>query len=244
MNKKNIVLFSFVIILQIGYAQNTVLNKDTVSILLKESGESIFEKESPKSNDIMFFLKNRDKKTYWNLMRKFHGADIYYEALLYCIVAANKLEIYEANMGVATCLSESLNCPNLGTNSKEITLYYLNRWKCTTNSQKADRYINFFQSTPAKDSIEYPYIDNKSSEIRRLKTGSLKGNTDDYLKLKEIMLHSDMYGSFLYYAYIMADRYFYKPAKKDMVDIINRFFSEHDLGEIDDETRKICEYFQ
>ena len=89
-----------------------------------------------------------------------------------------------------------------------------------------------------------PVIKDKSSEIQRLKAGSLNGSIENYVKLKEKLYNDRMYPFMLYYAYIMADRYDYQPAKEDVVTIINRFYRENHLEPIDKDTQYFCSFFK
>jgi len=43
---------------------------------------------------------------------------------------------------------------------------------------------------------------------------------------------------------IMADRYDYLPAKKDVVTIIDRFYKEYSLGPVDKDTEYFCSFFK
>lgn len=195
------------------------------------------------SKKIESLIKFPDTKHFYELIDEFINADVYSESLLYCLVAANKLGIDEAKIRVASCLSESLSNPNVGKNSKELSLEYLKKWESSTKHKRGKQIIERFKSLPKNDTlISIPTINHKSPEIQLLKTSSLKGNVEDYKKLKEKMYNDEMYVFLLYYAYIMADRYSYVPAKKDIIDIINRFFCEHNLGDVDDDTKKIYEY--
>ena len=47
-----------------------------------------------------------------------------------------------------------------------------------------------------------------------------------------------------YYSYIMADRYDYLPAKKDVIAIINRLYKEYHLEPIDKDTQYFCSFFK
>ena len=172
-------------------------------------------------------------------------ADEYSESLLYCLVASNKLGIDVAKIRVASCLSESLSNPNVGQNSKGLSLSYLKKWASCTKHKRGKQIIERFESlTMNENQIRVPTITYNSSETQRLKAGSLKGSVEDYKKLKEKMSNDEMYVFMLYYAYIMADRYAYSPAKKDVITIVNRFYREHNLGPIDKDTQSFCNLFE
>lgn len=190
-------------------------------------------------------IKHPDDKHFHELMNEFHYADEYSESLLYCLVASNKLGIDVAKIRVASCLSESLSNPNVGQNSKDLSLSYLKKWASCTKHKRGKQIIERFESlTMNENQIRVPTITYNSSETQRLKAGSLKGSVEDYKKLKEKMSNDEMYVFMLYYAYIMADRYAYSPAKKDVITIVNRFYREHNLGPIDKDTQSFCNLFE
>lgn len=190
-------------------------------------------------------IKNPDEKRYYALENVFLYADIPSELLLYSLVAANKLGLEVAMIRVANYISESLSNPNIGKNTKEISLFYLKKWASRTKYKRAKHIIDVFDSLSTNDSgIIVPAINYKSSEMQRLKAGSLKGSIEDYKKLKERMSNDKTYAFMLYYAYVMADRYNYLPAKGDVVTIINRFYKEHNLGPIDKDTEYFCSFFK
>lgn len=190
-------------------------------------------------------IKNPSEKQFFELENEFVYADDYSESLLYNIVAANKLGIDVAKIRVANCLTHSLNIPNIGKNSKEIALFYLKKWESSTKHKRGKQIIERFESS-SKDDIEMivPVITYKSSENQRLKACSLKGSIEDYKKLKEKLYNDKMYVFLLYYSYIMADRYGYLPAKKDVVTIIKRFYKEYHLEPIDKDTQYFCNFFK
>ena len=214
-------------------------------------------------------IKNPSEKQFFELENEFVYADDYSESLLYNIVAANKLGIDVAKMRVAFSLTYSLNIPNIGKNSKKIALHYLKKWESCTKHKRGKEIIGRFEAS-SDDDIEmvisaitddehqiiipaatdddhemiYPTITYKSSEMKCQKVGCLKGSVEDYKKLKEMMYNAGMYPFMLYYAYIMADRYDYQPAKEDVVTIINRFYRENHLEPIDKDTQYFCSFFE
>ncbi len=190
-------------------------------------------------------LKHPDENHFFELENEFVYADESSESLLYNLVAANKLGIDVAKIRVANCLTLSLSNPYIGKNTKEIALFYLKKWESSTKHKRGKQIIERFESS-SKDEAEFivPVITRKSTNIQRLKVGSLKGSTDDYNKLKELMSTDEMYVFLLYYSYIMADRYDYLPAKKDVVTIIYRFYKEYNLAPIDKDTEYFCRFFK
>ena len=190
-------------------------------------------------------IKHPSEKQFFEIVRELDNTDKYKETLLYNLVAANKLGIDVANIRIANCLTQSLSNPYVGKNSKEIALFYLKKGEFATKHKRGQQIIERFESL-STDKTEFivPVITYKSSEIQRLKAGSLKGSVEDYKRLKEKMSNSEMYAFMLYYAYIMADRYAYLPAKEDIVSIVNRFYREYNLEPIDKDTQYFCSFFE
>lgn len=190
-------------------------------------------------------MKHPDEKHFFELENEFEYADGFSELLLYYLVAANKLGLDVAKIRVANSLTQSLSNPNVGKHTKEIALFYLKKWESSTKHKRGKWIIERFESSSAdKTEFDVPEITNKSTDMQRLKVGSLKGSTSDYNKLKELMSNDGMYTFLLYYSYIMADRYDYLPAKKDVVTIIDRFYKEYSLGPVDKDTEYFCSFFK
>ncbi len=227
------------------YSSNT--SKDTFSILDNEKDEvwNLGEKYQLKESDINDFIKGRDKESYDTLMNKFICSDVYLENLLYALVAADKFGIVVANMDIALSLSEGLSNVDVSTNSKKIALFYLEKWK---NKSEHKRSVEIYQAFKAKENspsnLSVPSISSQSTEILKQKALCLNGSVDAYCELKSQLCNSPMYGILLYYAFIMADRYNYKPAKADIIDIIERFYKEYKLGKPDVETKYFCDFFK
>ena len=248
---KDIILIGLLLIyvLHTGCTNNSQRNdsnkdNESVSQELTEvaDNESVYKHSSELFKDL---IKHPDNKRYYALENSFLYADIPSELLLYSLAAANKLGVEVATIRVANYISESLSNPNVCKNTKEISSYYLRKWASRTNHKRAKQIINIFDSLSSNErNLIIPTINNKSSEIQRLKVGSLKGSIEDYEKLKERMFNSKMYSFMLYYAYIMADRYNYLPAKEDVLTIINRFYKEYNLGPIDKDTEYFCSFFK
>ena len=190
-------------------------------------------------------IKNPSEKLFFELENEFDYADEYSETLLYNLVAANKLGNEKEKIRVANSLTHSLNIPNIGKRSKQIALFYLKKWESSTKHKRGKEFIKRFESLSNDDiEIAVPAITYKSTEIQRLKAGSLKGSIEDYEKLKEKLYKGRKYVFLFYYSYIMADRYDYLPAKKDVIAIINRLYKEYHLEPIDKDTQYFCSFFK
>ncbi len=249
MKKRLLTGLLFVSFLQTGCTNNiqqNITKKDNESSSLKACRvfgiDSVYCHCSELFEDLM---KHPDDKRYYALENAFSSSDIYSESLLYSLVAANKLGVDVAIIRVANCISEELSNPTIGKNTKEISLYYLKKWASRTKYKRAKLIVENFDTMSIKDrGIIVPAITYKSSEMQCLKAGCLKGSINDYKKLKEMMSNDRMYAFMLYYAYIMADRYNYLPAKEDVVTIITRFYREYNLGPIDKDTQYFCSFFK
>lgn len=272
--KINILIGLFLIsFLQTECANNAQQNKskendEPVNLIIDEvvTTDSVYYLCSEKFASL---IKNPNEKLFFELENEFDYADNNSELLLYYLVAANKLGLDVAKIRVANCLTQSLSCPNIGKNSREIALFYLKKWESSTKHKRGKEIIERFEAS-SDDDIEmvisaitddehqiiipaatdddhemiYPTITYKSSEMKCQKIGCLKGSVEDYKKLKEMMYNAGMYPFMLYYAYIMADRYDYQPAKEDVVTIINRFYRENHLEPIDKDTQYFCSFFK
>lgn len=248
--KINILIGLFLIsFLQTECANNAQQNKskendEPVNLIIDEvvTTDSVYYLCSEKFASL---IKNPNEKLFFELENEFDYADNNSELLLYYLVAANKLGLDVAKIRVANCLTQSLSCPNIGKNSREIALFYLKKWESNTKHKRGKEIIERFESLLTDEGKTIvPVIKDKSSEIQRLKAGSLNGSIENYVKLKEMMYNAGMYPFMLYYAYIMADRYDYQPAKEDVVTIINRFYRENHLEPIDKDTQYFCSFFK
>ena len=125
-------------------------------------------------------IKHPSEKQFFEIVRELDNTDKYKETLLYNLVAANKLGIDVANIRIANCLTQSLSNPYVGKNSKEIALFYLKKGEFATKHKRGQQIIERFESL-STDKTEFivPVITYKSSEIQRLKAGSLKGSVED-----------------------------------------------------------------
>ncbi len=224
---------------------NSILSSNEFVACLLDTGEvyHLGDKNPPSKDDINLFIKNRDQKSYSNLLVKFQDADVYWESLLYMLVAANQFKINNANIEIINCVSDGLSNPYITEHSRAIGLYYLNKWKYK-DSKFYNRVCRVFNNSSSHSTaINVPNINSKSSDILKIKANCLNGSIDAYCELKAHLYWSPMYGILLYYAFIMADRYYYSPAKFDIIDIINRFYRENELGEPDEGIKYFCDFF-
>jgi len=219
-------------------------NDDSVNLIMDEVAiaDNVYKQCSKK---FMNLIKNPNDKHFFEFENVFVYADDYSESILFNLAAANKLGLGVAKIRVANRLTQSLSNPYIGKHSKEIALFFLKKWASSTKHKRSKQIIERFELISA-DETEFivPVTTYKSSKIQCLKAGALKGSTEDYEKLKEIMSNDEMYAFFLYYAYVMADRYDYEPAKKDVVSIINRFYRDYNLEPIDKDTQYFCSFFR
>jgi hypothetical protein len=112
-------------------------------------------------------------------------------------------------------------------------------------SQKEDLCAEAYNSLDKrKDNAKMWIPKRNKSSIADLKANSLMGSIQDYNKLKSVLLHEDQYDYLLYYSYIMAERYNYIPAKKDIIDIIDRAYKKYGLGKYGKDTQYFCSFFK
>ncbi len=226
--------------------RHIVIKTDIVYPYALEDGERmpiyhIIEKEH-----FIEIVRQTDKEKFSKFMYNFEYADNSAEALLYDLVAANKFGINWAKRGVASCITELFSNVWLGNNSRVIALKYMKQWKPLDKEKRmAEVIIKDLENAEQQEKeIMLPKLNNKSTNTERLKAECLKGSISAYKRLKNRMYKNDLYIFLLYYSYLMADRYDYTPARKDVIDIIERFYKEYDLGPLDKDTEYFCSFFR
>lgn len=223
----------------------SAITKDTLPISVNENGEvyQLAKKYPPTDDDIALFMKKRDEDSYIQL--RFFDADIHWESLLYDLVAADKFSINLANLNIANCVSEGLSDAGVGKNSKRIAIHYLEKWKRHAVEKYAGKILDVFSEKVIDNKELYtPRITTKSTMLLRLKVSCLKGSCEAYDSLKVQLSSGNMYGTMMYYSYIMADRYDYVPAKKDICEVANRFYKEFHLGDYGETMHYFLSYFK
>lgn len=217
-----------------------VLAEDGASSSSEESVDSTMavfpnpqERIPPTQDDINLFFIRRGEN-YWMLDRKFEKADYYGEVLFYALIAANKFNIVEANYDIASLLSDIFTKPDFGKHSKDIVLHLLNKAEKTPFRMEQ---IEHFKKMEGKRAPLFQADGNGKTPVGKLKIEVLNGNRNSYDKLKKILYEKSEEERLLVYAYLMADRYNYDPARKDIVNVIEKAFWKYALGEIDAETQ-------
>lgn len=224
-----------------GRSKNEImLAEDGVSPSSEESVDSTMavfpnpqERIPPTQDDINLFFIQRGEN-YWMLDRKFEKADYYGEVLFYALIAANKFNIVEANYDIASLLSDIFTKPDFGKHSKDIVLHFHNKAEKTTFGMEQ---IEHFKKMKGKRAPLFQADGNGKTPVGKLKIEVLNGNRNSYDKLKKILYEKSEEERLLVYAYLMADRYNYAPARKDIVNVIEKAFWKYALGEIDAETQ-------
>ena len=75
------------------------------------------------------------------------------------------------------------------------------------------------------------------------KAKSLMGNIGNYNQLKNHLIEKKP-EELLYYSYIMADRYDYEPARKDIIDVMEKGYKKYGLGKMGQDAKYFCSFFQ
>lgn len=193
------------------------------------------EKIPPTQDDINLFIIQRGEH-YWLLTRKFEKADYWGEALLYELIAANKFKIVEASYDIASRLSDMFSKPDVGKHSKDIVLHFANKNKKGGNTYVISQ-IEHFKKMEGKGEPLFGANGQGKTPIKKLKLEVLNGNRNSYDILKKKLYEKNEEERLLIYAYLMADRYNYSPARKDVVSIIENAFKKYGIGEIDSDTQ-------
>lgn len=200
----------------------------------------VFKNRRPTLNDVNLFMERRSFYEFNNLRYLFRSADSQFEILLYALIAIDKFDITPAYYEVACCLTNCLSYLTIGEHSKEMVTHFLE-----IGSQKDKICAEAYYSLDMRKDIPKMWVPKKSENtIVELKTNSLMGSISDYNKLKETLLKEGKYDYLLYYSYIMAERYKYNPAKKDIIDIINKAYKKYNLGGYGKEVVFFCSYFE
>lgn len=200
----------------------------------------VIEKRQPTVDDVNSFMLKKTSDEFNNLCYFFQNADSQFEILLYAIIATDKFDIAYGYYQIACCLTNCLSYLSIGKHSKEMASHYLK-----IGSQKDDLCAEAYNSLDKrKDNAKMWIPKRNKSSIADLKANSLMGSIQDYNKLKSVLLHEDQYDYLLYYSYIMAERYNYIPAKKDIIDIIDRAYKKYGLGKYGKDTQYFCSFFK
>lgn len=202
--------------------------------------KSVFQNRRPSLNDVNLFMEKRSYNEFNNLRYLFRNADSQFEILLYAIIAIDKFDIMPAYYEVACCLTNCLSYLTVGEHSKEMATHFLE-----IGAQKDKICAEAYYSLDMRKDNPKMWVPKKSENtIIELKKNSLMGSISDYNKLKETLLKEDKYDYLLYYSYIMAERYNYDPANKDILDIINKAYKKYNLGGYGKETGYFCSFFK
>lgn len=204
----------------------------------------IFLNRSPIDSDVDSFMTSRTSESFNHLSFRYLKADVMNELLFYAIVAADKFKISRGYYNIAGCITNYFSFFSIGSHSKEIATCYLKK-----GAEKRDELcINVYESLDKHLKAERQKLwipeKNIKDSVVAYKTHSLMGNVDNYNKLKNNLIENNQYEQLLYYSYIMADRYDYKPARKDIIDILQGSYDKYGLGEFGEDTRYFCSFFQ
>ena len=207
----------------------------------KHTGKKpVIERRQPTVGDVNLFMLRKTSDEFDNLYYLFLNADSQFEILLYAIIATDKFDIASGYYEIACCLTNCLSYLSIGTHSKEMASHYLR-----IGSEKDKICAEAYNSLDKRRDYEKMWLPKKNkSPLAELKANSLMGSIRDYNKLKSVLLHEDQYDLLLYYSYIMVERYNYIPAKKDIIDIMEKAYIKYGLGKYGKDADYFCNFFQ
>lgn len=193
----------------------------------------------PTQDDINLFISTRGDN-YDMLSLKFENTDNEYERLFFTFVAANKFNMSWASYDLASIFSDIFTKPDIGKHSKEIVLYYFKKVKL--DKLLKSQIEHFIKMEGKGEPVFTNGLDDyklfcPTRLLRKLKLSVIRGDSNSYDKLKKELRDKNEEELLLYYAYIMADRYGYQPARKDIPVILQHAFKKYDLGKIDPDTQ-------
>ena len=221
---------------------NSNRKSDTSIIDSKNSTEKrpVIEKRQPTVNDVKIFMLKKTSDEFYNLCYFFQNADSQFEILLYAIIATDKFNIAYGYYQIACCLTNCLGYLSIGKHSKEMASHYLK-----IGSQKEELCAEAYNSLNKRKDYAKMWIPKKNKNpTAELKANSLMGSIKDYNKLKNVLLNEDQYDYLLYYSYIMVERYNYIPAKKDIIDIMDKAYKKYGLGKYGKDAEFFCSYYK
>lgn len=168
-----------------------------------------------------------------------------FEVMIYAIVGADKYKLLASYKTLCGCFSFNERYCDIGDNSLTLTKYYYA--KDTTHYHIHKNYPNYLRKI--KDISHIIWINNirgkkDKSKLYELKENILYGSINDYEKLKKVLCKNNQYECLLFYSYIMADRYHYNQAKKDIIYIVQKFYKDNNLGKLGEDAMFFCGFFK
>lgn len=227
-------------------SNNTMHQKVDTSIIVplaQKNDKPIVLNRPPIDSDVDSFMTCRTKESFYNLDKRYDMADKTNELLFYAIVAADKFNISHAYYNISGSLTNYFSYMSISIHSKEIATHYLLKGSkkgdkaCTEVYEAIDQHI--------KKELQKLFLpeNDKGNSIVAYKAKSLMGNIDDYNQLKNHLIEKKP-EELLYYSYIMADRYDYEPARKDIIDVMEKGYKKYGLGKMGQDAKYFCSFFQ
>lgn len=97
----------------------------------------------------------------------------------------------------------------------------------------------FFVENKKEKDVRHKEIEYVSVDVVK-KNVLLNGSINDYCNLKKIFDKTVNPEEILYYSLIMANKFNYVPANYDVYKVLTDFFARNNLGELDDETKRLA----
>lgn len=219
---------------------NTIEEKKDTTFSVKGTVLPCPESRVPPTQDDIRYFFSTQGDNYEMLHAKFEHIDNEYERLFFTFVAANKFKISQANLDLAVIFSDFMTKPDIGKHSKEIVLHFYKKLKLSKLMKSGLKY--FCEMEAKGEPVFTNLLDDNTiisaiTSLRKLKLAVIQGDCNSYDVLKQKMIKRNEEERLLYYAYIMADRYDYLPARKDIPVILQHAFKKYDLGKIDPDTQ-------
>ena len=194
----------------------------------------------PLDSDIDSFITNKTPESFKDLCFHFLKADLPFEDLPYALIAVDKYNISNGCYEVACCLTNCLSYLSLSDHSEEIASHFLKRGS-SSDSLCAEKY----KSLSKRKNYAKLWLpkENSKDSVVTFKTNTLLGSAEDYDKLKKVLFNKKKYAPLLYYSFIMADRYHYTPARKEIREVLESVYKQYKLGDMGKETRYFCSFF-
>ena len=228
-------------------SSNTIHQKADTSFIVPlapKDEKPIVLNRPPKDSDVDSFMTCRTRESLKNLVLRHGEADTMNELLFYAIVAADKFKIPHAYYHIAGCLTNYFSYISVGNHSKEIAIFFLKRGVTKNDESCLETYESLDKHTEKEVRKLWIPEKNKANPIVAYKANSLHGNIEDYNKLKKHLIENNKPEELLYYSYIMADRFDYEPARKDIVDVIEKGYDKYKLGKSGKDAKYFCSFFQ
>lgn len=200
--------------------------------------------KTPTDIDVDSFMIDGTSGSYKRLATRYMKVDTMNELLFYAIVAVDKFKIARGYYNIAGCLTNYFSYMTIGHHSKEIATHYLIKGLRNNDETCSEVYVSLDKHLRNERRKLWIPKKNLNDPIVEYKANSLMGNIDDYNELKRSLVENKQYERLLYYSYIMADRYDYKPARKDVIDILRTSYQKYGLGEFGEDAKYFCGFFE